>query len=154
MKKLSRSRFEKARSFLKNSARNLERAWFEYEFESGPIDAVWEALQSFQNEDGGFGHAIEPDFRYTGSSALATTVGLQHLSRLGADADNPQVRRAIQYYRTLSTQKSQGGKAFREKWTISRARCGGTTRNQRKTYRHGRIRTRKSSAISMNSKGW
>jgi hypothetical protein len=58
---------------------------------------VWEALQSFQNEDGGFGHAIEPDFRYTGSSALATTVGLQHLSRLGADADNPLVRKAIQY---------------------------------------------------------
>ena len=33
----------------------------------------------FQNDDGGFGHGLEPDLRLAGSSVIVTTVALQHL---------------------------------------------------------------------------
>ena len=37
----------------------------------------------FQNDDGGFGRALEPDFRLPASSAIATAVGFQYLREAG-----------------------------------------------------------------------
>ncbi|MFB5759843.1 hypothetical protein [Paenibacillus medicaginis] len=71
MELLTRSEFERAAAFMKHEARSLERALFEYEFESGSFHAVLTELKIYQNEDGGFGNGLEPDLRCPESSALA-----------------------------------------------------------------------------------
>ncbi len=97
MKKLSRGAQARARAFIFEHGRLLEQAKFRYHFEDGPAEDVFDALAPFQNEDGGFGHGLEADLRTTSSSALATTVALQHLREYGAGADHPLVQGAIRY---------------------------------------------------------
>ena len=50
--------FEKARTFMYRNARPLDMARFQYHFEDGSKEAVMRALSYYQNEDGGFGHAV------------------------------------------------------------------------------------------------
>ncbi|MCG7343167.1 hypothetical protein MHZ92_03415 [Sporosarcina sp. ACRSL] len=97
MEKLSADQFQHATEFLKSTARPLEKALFEFEFENRSREPVLEELKAYQNEDGGFGKGLEPDFRCEASSTLATTIGLQHLIRIGADESEPMVQQAIQY---------------------------------------------------------
>jgi hypothetical protein len=97
MKQLSGESFSKAREFVKAQARELDQRLFEYCFEGGDRQAVLQALQKYQNEDGGFGHAIEPDFRLPPSSPMATSMGLNLLRELEAPAGHPMVQKAIGY---------------------------------------------------------
>lgn len=97
MEKLLAEQRQNAVEFLKSKARPLEKALYEFEFEDGNRERVLEELQVFQNEDGGFGNGLEPDFRCEASSALATTIGLQHLIRIGTDESETMVQKAIQY---------------------------------------------------------
>jgi len=97
MKRLSRQAFERGRAYLKTQARPLDRALFEYRFEGAPADAVIARLGSYRNDDGGFGHDLEPDARHPGSSALATEIALRTLRQVGAGAGHPLVSGAIQY---------------------------------------------------------
>jgi len=97
MEKLSREAQARARAFIFEHGRPLERAKFRYHFEEGPAEGVFDALAPFQNEDGGFGHGLEADLRTTSSSVLATTMALQHLRDFGAGADHPLVQGALRY---------------------------------------------------------
>lgn len=98
--KLTPDAQEAARSFIASQIRPLERARYAYHFEGGPATAVLDALAAFQNADGGFGNGLEPDLQLADSSAIVTTVGLQHLRELKADASNPLVQAAIAYLLT------------------------------------------------------
>jgi hypothetical protein len=53
--------YDRARAFIYRNARPLDIARFQYHFENGSKDAVLTALAAYQNEDGGFGHALGPD---------------------------------------------------------------------------------------------
>lgn len=97
MKKLMSGAMESAHAFIDDSARPLEQVIFAYEFEGGDKNAIFDALTAFQNADGGFGNALEPDLRLPDSSVLATTVGLQVLREYDAPADHPLVRGAMRY---------------------------------------------------------
>jgi hypothetical protein len=97
MRRLGREAFQRARQFLKAQARPLERALFEHRFEGAPADTVTAELAHFQNDDGGFGHGLEPDLRTPSSSALATAVGLRLLKELGYPADHPMIAQAVQF---------------------------------------------------------
>jgi hypothetical protein len=97
MKRLSHEAFDRARQFLKTQARPLDRAVFEHLFEAAPAESVIAELAHFQNEDGGFGQALEPDLRTPSSSALATGMGLRLLKELECSADHPMVRQAVSY---------------------------------------------------------
>ena len=94
---LSRQRFITARTFVDRQARPLERQLLAYHLDSGSREGVLAELARFGNLDGGFGQALEPDLRYAGSSALATSVGLQILRDLQAPPEEPLVRGAIGY---------------------------------------------------------
>ena len=107
-KKLPSQQFKKARSFLKNHARPLDWAMFAYQFESGSKEDVLDALQAYQNEDGGFGNAIEPDFRCQESSAIGTSVALQYLSALGIHEDHPMIQSAIGYLLDIFQDEQMG----------------------------------------------
>jgi len=97
VRELNREAFVRASLFLKTQARPLDRTLFEYRFEGGPSDAVQAELVHFHNEDGGFGKALEPDFRTPSSSALATALGLSVLKEIGSAADHPVIRAAVEF---------------------------------------------------------
>jgi hypothetical protein len=96
-KLLSRDRYAQAREYMLTKARPLEAAIFRYRFGEGDADAVYAELAKFQNPDGGFGNALEPDLRSQASSPLATTTALQRLRMLHAPAQHPLVDAAIRY---------------------------------------------------------
>jgi len=97
MHRLSRQAFERGRAFLKAQARPLDRALFEHRFEAAPAEAVVAELGRYRNDDGGFGHALEPDVRTPSSSVLATGIALRILEELGVEADHVLVCSAIHY---------------------------------------------------------
>jgi hypothetical protein len=97
MKQLTREAFDRARRFLNTQARPLDRAMFEHRFEGASAEDVVAELAHFQNEDGGFGRALEPDLRTPSSSALATGVALRALKELRCSADHPMVRAAVRF---------------------------------------------------------
>jgi len=111
MKKLSREAFARARRFLMTQSRPLERALFGHRFEGATVEGVLDELARFQNEDGGFGRALEPDLRTPSSSALATGIGLQMLRELECPADHSMVRKAVAYLRTTYDDEVQGWRA-------------------------------------------
>ena len=59
--------FSIAETFIWNNARLLERQLFTYLFHGGSSQAVIAALKAYQNPDGAFGNALEPDNRCPGS---------------------------------------------------------------------------------------
>jgi hypothetical protein len=94
---LSPASFSHAQEFLLQRARPLERALFRFHFENAPAGEVRQALAAFQNEDGGFGRALEPDFRLPASSALATSLALKSLREAGIPARDPMVVAALRW---------------------------------------------------------
>jgi hypothetical protein len=95
--RLSRTDYRKAVRFIQEKARGIDQALFEYFFMQGPPSRVWEELERYQNRDGGFGHAIEPDFRLEPSSPMATTIGFQYLIAVNTPMDHPMVQKGIRY---------------------------------------------------------
>jgi hypothetical protein len=70
---------QKAVQFVWTNARLLERRVFEHAFFGGSANDVVRALRAYQNDDGGFGHALEPDLRAPDSQPLFAEFGLRTL---------------------------------------------------------------------------
>jgi hypothetical protein len=94
---LSSEAFSRAQAYLTSHARPLEVARFQHAFAGGSVDAIWSALAAFQNEDGGFGCALEPDVRIGASSALATSLAFQLFLEYDAPVSMPMVKQALGY---------------------------------------------------------
>lgn len=62
----------KAEDFIRGNARPIELAEFRCYFENGPKQALVDALRPYQNPDGGFGHALEPDNWNPASTPITT----------------------------------------------------------------------------------
>jgi hypothetical protein len=99
---------DRAADFIWRSARRLDRARFTYHFAADTGEAVLAALRAYQNADGGFGHALEPDLRDPGSQPAATRIALDMLSEVGALTD-PAAMRACDF---LSSIAVDGGLPF------------------------------------------
>ena len=81
-----------AEPFLWRNARLLERLRFEHLFRGGDPEAVVDALRPYQRSDGGFGNALEPDFRGPISQPTTADSALRVLDeggRLPADLVDP-----------------------------------------------------------------
>jgi hypothetical protein len=77
-----------AAHFLANRGRVLDRRRFERLFSGGDARPVRDAVAAYRNEDGGFGHALEPDGRTPGSEFIAVELALRTLHEADAwDAD-------------------------------------------------------------------
>lgn len=93
MKKLSSQAFIEIRTWIYRHARPLELALWQYHFENGTPEAVLSALSFYQNEDGGFGHALEPDNWNPHSSPYTTLYALHKLSEIHfTDTAHPMMR--------------------------------------------------------------
>ncbi|MFD1676975.1 hypothetical protein [Alicyclobacillus fodiniaquatilis] len=97
MHTITQQQLERSKRFLQTHGRTLDYLLAQFYFWGGSVEDVREALADFQNQDGGFGHAIEPDFRLNTSSPMATSIGLQYACEIGLTADDPMIQKAIQY---------------------------------------------------------
>jgi hypothetical protein len=75
-----------AEQFIWSCARLLDRHRFAFLFRGGSPDAVVRALRPYQNDDGGFGNALEPDGRGAASQPLHGLTALQALAEAGPGA--------------------------------------------------------------------
>ena len=87
MDKTGMSVLERAEGFLYSNGRLLERRRFAYHFKDGSKDAVLRSLRAYQNEDGGFGNALEPDKRTPTSQPIDQEEALKILDEVGFDTD-------------------------------------------------------------------
>ena len=101
MKVLNKNDYQEIRTWIHRNARQLELSVWNYFFENGSREAVSDALSYYQNEDGGFGHAVEPDGWNPESSPYATLVVTGILRRTGAadakGAGHPMMQGIFRY---------------------------------------------------------
>lgn len=87
-----------AKEFVLKNARPLELAIYKYFFENESNQAVVDELLKFQNYDGGFGNAIEPDFFNPNSSPIATNDAIITLYRVNALKKDSDIVKGIVRY--------------------------------------------------------
>lgn len=104
--------FEKARAFMYRNARPLDMARFQYHFEGGSKEAVMQALSYYQNEDGGFGHAVEADCWNPNSTPLHSSTAGGIIKEIDyEDAGHPVIQKLLGWY--------TGGSCFNGKsWNL------------------------------------
>lgn len=88
----------KSRALIYRNARPLDLARWQYHFENGSKEAVLAALDAYQNEDGGFGHALEPDAWNPNSSPIQTWTATEILREIDfTDATHPIIQGVLCY---------------------------------------------------------
>ncbi len=105
---MSSTAIEKAQTFIWNNARLLERQLFSFLFQNGPRQNVLAALKAYQNPDGGFGNALEPDKRTPSNQPIDQEFALRILDDTGFDED--MVNQTCDFLMTITT--PEGGVPF------------------------------------------
>jgi hypothetical protein len=85
-----------AEQFIHSTARLLDRHRLAVLLGGAPVQPVLTALRGYQNPDGGFGHALEPDVRDPASQPTAALHALEVLAEVGA-LDDPMVGQAADW---------------------------------------------------------
>ena len=84
---------EKAREFIYRNARPLDLARWNYLFEDASKQAVLVALKAYQNADGGFAHALEPDCWNANSTPMQTWAATRIIKEIGLkDQNHPMIK--------------------------------------------------------------
>ena len=156
MKLLTGDSFKKARTFVMEQGRELERRLLSYYFDDGTSAAVLDELANYQNQDGGFGNGLEPDLQLPNSSVITTTIALRILREVGATSNDEIVQKAIQYLLgRIRFGPEQYGLSSRKRWMNIPMRRGGILRIRRiLLVISWPILVRRSSAIYMNITSW
>ena len=101
--------FDAAAEFMAGHARVLDRRVFQRLFQGGAPEPFRDAVAAYRNDDGGFGHALEPDLRTATSQPAAVEMALRIMD--AADAwDEQLVRAAIDWLTSIAP--SEGGATF------------------------------------------
>lgn len=87
-----------ATKFVLQNARPLELAVYKFFFENESNQTVVDELLKFQNADGGFGNALEPDFFNPNSSPIATNDAIITLCRVNALVRDSDIVKGIVRY--------------------------------------------------------
>lgn len=102
--------FEKAKKYIYKNARPLDIARWKFLFEDGCKEDVLSALEIYQNRDGGFGNALEPDCWNPASAPLQTWVATEIFRELHIeDGKHPIVQGILRY---LNSDKDFDGKVW------------------------------------------
>ena len=96
------------REFILREGRLLERRLFAACFEGAAAAGVVDALRGYRNDDGGFGHGLEPDIRCPASLPIDVEVALQGLVTAGT-TDRPLVQGACDYLAKVAADADQAG---------------------------------------------
>jgi hypothetical protein len=109
MNLITPSAIDAAERFVWLSGRLIDRLRFAQRFRGAAPEPVLAALRPYQNSDGGFGNALEPDLRTPLSQPQPVEVALHLLDELDA-FDHPMVAGACDYLATITT--DEGGVPF------------------------------------------
>lgn len=95
---MSSETYKKAQNWMYRNARPIDIARWKYHFENGSGEDVLIALHEYQNKDGSFGSALEPDCWNPNSSPIQTWVATEILRELGiTDSSNRIIKVIISY---------------------------------------------------------
>ncbi|MDI6099448.1 hypothetical protein QLQ12_12670 [Actinoplanes sp. NEAU-A12] len=100
--------FLAADRFLQREGRLLERRLFATLYQGASPDGVVDVLRGYRNDDGGFGHGLEPDKRCPASLPIDVEVALQALATAGA-ADPGLLAPACDYLSRVAAEAGAGG---------------------------------------------
>ena len=98
-----------AARFLHSTARVLERRRYAHLFEGAGAGPVLDAVRAYRNDDGGFGHAIEPDMRAPTSQPIGVQTAMEILHEVGAH-DDPMIGPAADFLASIT--RADGGIPF------------------------------------------
>lgn len=86
------------RNWIYRNARPLELARWQYHFEYGRTEEVIKALSAYQNENGGFGHALEADCWNPNSAPIQTFQAVEVLREIKfSDRKHPMILGILNY---------------------------------------------------------
>lgn len=108
MKTLSQNRFKRTETYIFTHGRELDQQLFNFHFMDGSLEAALDALVDYQNSDGGFGHALEPDLRTPASSVIATSMAFSILREVKAPGSFPLVKQGIEYLLNTFDEEKRG----------------------------------------------
>ena len=87
-----------AKKFILKNSRPLDMARWNYLFENGSKENVISALKAYQNDDGGFANALEPDCWNINSTPLQTWVATQIIKEINLeDKTHPIIKGILDY---------------------------------------------------------
>lgn len=90
--------YKEVRNWIYRNARPLDYSRWRYHFENGNLDEVLNALAVYQNEDGGFGHALEADSWNPNSSPIQTFQAIKLLREVGLmDKHHAMIQGVLRY---------------------------------------------------------
>ena len=112
MKKLSVESFTRVRRWVYRNARQIELAVWRREFENGSGEDILSALAQYQNADGGFGNALEPDCWNPASSPYTTLNAADKLLSAGPAAAEPAMTRGILNFLNSGAHRTENGWLF------------------------------------------
>jgi hypothetical protein len=101
-------RFTAGSTFVMRQARLLERRLFDTCFFGAPAAGVVDALRGYQNGDGGFGHALEPDTRCPASLPIDVEIAFKALAAAGT-CDMTMVVRACDFLTRIAAEAGADG---------------------------------------------
>lgn len=100
---------DRAAGFIWRHARLIDRHRFAHRLLGAPAGPILAALRAYQNADGGFGNALEPDIRTPDSQPVPVEAALRILDETGC-FDDAMVARACDFLETITT--PEGGVPF------------------------------------------
>ena len=100
--------FTSGRDFILRQGRLLERRLFATRFEGAPGAGVVDVLRGYRNDDGGFGHGLEPDIRCPASLPIDVEVALHAMATAGT-TDEQLVSGACDYLAKVAAEADSGG---------------------------------------------
>ena len=77
--------------------REIEVNLYDYVFENGSVQSVLNALCKYQNEDGGFGYGLEPDYLNPNSSPIQTWTAINIIRHLNLESNHPIIIKILDY---------------------------------------------------------
>jgi hypothetical protein len=90
--------YQEVCKWIYRNARPLELARWKYHFEKGSSEEVIKCLMQYQNEDGGFGHGLEPDAWNPNSAPIQTYHAIEIIREIEFDDKaHPMIRGMLDY---------------------------------------------------------
>ena len=90
--------YARAKKFILKNSRPLDMARWNYLFENGSKEEVINIIKNYQNDDGGFANALEPDCCNINSTPLQTWVATRIIKEINLDDKNhPIIKGIIDY---------------------------------------------------------
>lgn len=87
----------RAGEFVHEHGRGIDKALFDHLFGAAGHGELLKALAGYQNDDGGFGHGLEPDISAPASNPFATEIALSICLEAGVPRDAGLLTRTVTY---------------------------------------------------------